>query len=105
MKAMEISINGMKRCTTGVGDKGVLSTIVNWIGSPEHESGERSGFGIAAGGMTRDEKNRMEHFEWLNTELELGDEIIIRLIETDEADIPRSVRPEKIKRRETRIPF
>lgn len=31
MRAFEVSLNGKKLCLAGIGDNGVLTTIVNWV--------------------------------------------------------------------------
>jgi hypothetical protein len=37
MKAFEVFINGHRLCLAGVGDNGVLSAIVNWVGGPARD--------------------------------------------------------------------
>ena len=88
MKAMEISINGRKQCVTGVGTRGVLATTVNWINTQNIAKSDCE-FGIVAGGLKIDAKKRTSNIEWLNKQLRLGDEITIRLIETDRANNPK----------------
>ncbi|MFC1834202.1 hypothetical protein ACFL2Q_05650 [Thermodesulfobacteriota bacterium] len=87
MKGMEISINGRDRCTIGVGESGVLSSIVRWVDIQEDAQGISDGFGISVGGLIVEGENRT-HCEWLNEVLSVGDAVTIRLVETAFPDKP-----------------
>lgn len=84
MIAFEISVNGEKLCTAGIGDKGVLSAIINGPKRPN----------LSVGGLAND-----EHLHWLEREagfgLKVGDEVTVRIVEADCVDEPvgRSVSP------------
>jgi hypothetical protein len=75
MIAFEVWVNGEKKCTAGVGDKGVLNAIMN---GPSHPH-------LSVGGLSGE-----EHVRWLerNGELKVGDEVTIRIVETDQIDEP-----------------
>jgi hypothetical protein len=90
MRAMDIRINGKRRCTIGVGTSGVLSSIVRWVDIPaEGKSSRADEFGISAGGLVVKGK-RQTHYVWLNEALVLGDEVTIKLVESCKVDRPKS---------------
>jgi len=81
MRALEVLVNGEKLCVAGIGDSGVLSTIVNL--SVHHGSG---GFFVAVGGLISETK---EHVNWVSQKpLHVGDEVQVRIVETDAIDSP-----------------
>src|ERR1700686_3917331 len=58
MRAFEVSVNGEKLCLAGIGDDGVLTTIVTWAG----RQGDRDLF-LQVGGLISRTK---EHVHWIN---------------------------------------
>ncbi len=80
MIAFELSVNGEKLCTAGVGDKGILNAIIGGP-NPLH---------LRVGGLSKE-----KHLQWITPrpktfELKAGDEITIRIVETDVVDEPAS---------------
>ncbi len=86
MKAHQVLINGRPLCTSGIGDDGVLSTIVNWCGS----AGRGDDFRLSVGGL---DSAAGEHLHWESPELGVGDEVTIRLVEADAVDPPAHRQP------------
>jgi hypothetical protein len=73
---MEVHLNGNKQCTAGIGIDGVLSTIINVVGRAEvyYEMGSA----LAAS----------KFLIWAKSELRVGDEITIRIVEREAFDSP-----------------
>ena len=94
MKGMEIRINGKRRCIIGVGPSGVLSSIVRWVNIPVDGKSGRNEFGVSAGGLIVEEK-KQTHCMWLNEMLTLGDEVTVKLVETNKPDRPKSKKTKK----------
>ena len=96
MRAMEIYINGKRRCTIGVGASGVLSSIVRWVDIPiEGKRSRADEFGVSSGGLVVKGKKHI-HCVWLNETLGLGDEVTVKLVEKRRVDRPKT--------RETKAP-
>ena len=82
MLAFEVLVNGKPACTAGATEgHRVLVTSLNWT-SPDH-------FILTVGGVP--ESNH--HFQYSVPEVGMGDEITIRIIETDNVDQPDTIRP------------
>src|SRR5258708_29762698 len=81
MRAFEVSVNGKKLCLAGIGDDGVLTTIVNCV--------TRRGAGnlfLEVGGLF---SPTGEHVSWINQKpLLVGDEVQVKVVETSSADAP-----------------
>jgi hypothetical protein len=81
MRAFEVSLNGKKLCLAGIGDDGVLTTIVNWV----------TGEGIAdlfleVGGLV---SFADEHVSWIKQKpLQVGDSIKVKIVEAKSVDNP-----------------
>ena len=84
MICLEVWVNGEKICLAGVGD-GVLNCIVDG-----GRRGIKSQFSV--GGLVNDE---YVHWTQRNHFLEVGDEVIIKIVEADAADEPVRKRPRK----------
>ena len=98
MKCFEVTINGDRVCTAGVGDDGVLISSVSFVrktGASE-ESGESQNndyserLDLRVGGLANHEGGITEQLEWLNHALAVGDEIVIRIIQAAVCDEPKS---------------
>ena len=93
MRALEIDVNGQRLCTAGIGDDGVLTAIVrSVIGLVPAISRKRTprtqeDLGLDVGGFR---PSTSEHVSWKSPKLRTGDEIRIKIIETDRPDKPRS---------------
>ena len=101
MLVYEVHLNGKKLCTAGVGEPGVLTTIVTWVlhdGSGRPEGQEE--LGIQVGGLI---SRTQENLDWLDRPLQRGDEITIRIAEADRVDKPKTLRgPETAAQRRRR---
>ncbi|HET8671980.1 MAG TPA: ClpX C4-type zinc finger protein [Candidatus Saccharimonadales bacterium] len=97
MKCFEVTINGTKVCTAGVGDDGVLTSIVSFVmrsnasdeigGSQNHKS---ENLDLRVGGLMNRESGETELVEWLHQDLAVGDEIVIKIIEATVCDEPKN---------------
>lgn len=79
MRAFEVHLNGKKVCTAGLPRDCVLTAIVNHVSNP----GE--GFGLTVGGLNCAID---EHVRWKNARLRVGDEVRVKIVETDSVDRP-----------------
>ena len=93
MLAYQITVNGKHVATAGV-QQGVLSAIANWVSPPSDapEDSWHAGFSLA--GL---DSLASEHLKWFRCDVQVGDEISIKLVETESVDEPmhRDPRPEK----------
>lgn len=82
MIALVVSVNGQRVCTVGVGDSGVISAHVNWVG----RAGEPGDLDLGIGGL---DSRTDEHIRWPRPpEIKVGDTVTIQVIETDIVDTP-----------------
>jgi len=88
MLAFEIHMNGKRICIAGIGEPGVLSAILHWIGSAPRKGARKADehASIRVGGLIGSIE---EHVTWVRRDLRRGDEVVIRVIETECADKPR----------------
>lgn len=98
MIAFEIEINGRKLCRAGINAEfGILTSILSWAKRdisqlskevkakvPEEE------LKLTVGGHISYSKDDYENVQWLGRELKPGDQIKIKIIETNEADEPKT---------------
>ena len=95
MICFEVYRNGEKLCTAGV-TAGVLDAILSWVGGRKHEEeAARRGtvhqeLSLHVGGLEAEGNEAGEHLRWRDEPLQLGDSILIRIIETQAADTPVS---------------
>lgn len=77
MKAFVVSLNGQPLVTAGVGDDGVMTTIVTWVGGAPPRPAE--------GRLTLEvlglDSRSGEHVSWSVPEIGVGDEITIKIVE------------------------
>jgi hypothetical protein len=96
MKCFEVKVNGEKLCTAGIGDDGVLTTVVsfakrsNSTDETAQDSDNPERLHLRVSGVAGPEPGVMEHLEWLDQSLSVGDEITIRIVETPECDKPNN---------------
>ena len=83
MIAFEIKVNGDKVALAGVGDKGVLSSIVTWVAERD---ACREKTNLDVGGLV----SPSTHVSWLERELQVGDCVEIRILESSEVDDPQT---------------
>src|SRR5262245_29468073 len=88
MLALEVHINGKRRCLAGIEGDGLVSAILSWVGRVEDRP-ER--------GLPKEELSfrvvgldsmRREHMDWLRRELAVGDEVRIRIVDVPRVDPP-----------------
>ena len=79
MRAFEIYVNGERVCLAGVTDRSVLTTIIDYSGR------DREPLHLHVGGLLIPQE---EHVRWQDRDLDVGDEIRVRIVETDEVDPP-----------------
>lgn len=81
MRAFEIYLNPKLLCLAGVGDNGVLDTTV------DHVVGQgRNELYLRVGGLISPSQ---EHVLWRNQRLKTGDEVRVKIIESDSIDRPK----------------
>jgi hypothetical protein len=91
MLCFEVWKNGEKLTTAGVNDTGVLSFILSWVGKENNASsnagssaGNIPGMACSVTGM-----EGIAHIDWYATDqLNIGDELSVRLISSDFSDPP-----------------
>jgi hypothetical protein len=82
MRAFKVLLNGKKLCLAGIGDDGVLSAIVNWVGGGR---GPADLF-LLVGGLV---SPAQEHVRWVRQKpLRVGDEIRVKIIDATLVDHP-----------------
>jgi hypothetical protein len=93
MRALEIHVNGKRLCTAGIGDDGVLTAIVRSVLRPIQVTSRKrtpraqEDLGLDVGGFN---PAILEHVRWKCSKLRNGDEVRIKIIETDRPDKPSS---------------
>jgi hypothetical protein len=94
MIAYQITINGKIVATAGL-QQGVVSAIANWVYIPSDDATDpktdwHAGFSLGAlDNITK------AHLKWILCDVGVGDEISIKLIETDTVDEPTERKPRK----------
>jgi hypothetical protein len=91
MRAFALYLNGKKIGTAGIGVDGVLSATITLVsGKSQPTSPKRrvasEQIGVALGGLNTETD---EHLRWSQRPLRVGDEVCIKVIETESVDIPR----------------
>src|SRR5579859_576615 len=81
MRAFEVFLNKKKICVAGVGNDGVLSAIIDYVGGQRgHETA------LSVGGLITLED---EHVRWIERrKLRNGDEIRVRIVDINSVDNP-----------------
>src|SRR5262245_56012612 len=99
MIAFEVCLNKRKKCTAGIRGRGVLSAILTWAEyKPADRRASRKELCLTIGGLA---SKAEEHLQWLNRDLQPGDEVTIRVINCSRVDAPkkrwlRHATPEKV---------
>jgi hypothetical protein len=83
MFALEISVNGRIIQTIGVGDRGVISAGVNWDRIDQASGNVTENIMITSQGLVG---NKGGALQWPTWYPDIGDEVIIRIVERDEVD-------------------
>jgi hypothetical protein len=82
MKAFLIRVNGKRICKAGVGPNGVLTAIVNWVGSSTKRTAQGD-FGFHVGGI---DGRTGEHVNYNTPSLNVGDKVSVEILESDQVD-------------------
>jgi hypothetical protein len=98
MIAFEIFVNGEKVCTAGVGsDFGMLTTILSWTKRdldrlPDEVRSELppEDLKMIVSGQKILSEDDVENLQWKGRVLKPGDDIRIRIVDTDHIDAPAS---------------
>lgn len=77
VKAFVIFVNGERICSMGLTPNNTRSVQFAWIGGPEGQ------VFLHAGGM-----DDRDHVDWEMPELEVGDEVTVKVMDCDETDPP-----------------
>lgn len=86
MLALEVDINGKRRCLAGIPDDGVISAILSWVGRGRPERGcPKENARLHVGGL---DSLQDEHMDWLNEDLAVGDDVRIRIVDVSKVDRP-----------------
>ena len=81
MRAFEVHVNGKRLCVAGIGDDGVLNTMVDYV-----VGHGRSELYLRVGGLI---SPTMEHVLWRNQRLKTGDEVRVTIVESASTDRPK----------------
>ena len=103
MVALEVFVNGQSVCTAGVGEYGVLTSMVTWVrrdaamrtappGSPPVPEEELT---ASVSGLTSDPSGASVHLKWFDQPLHVGSEVRIRVVEVLEGSPPTHREREK----------
>lgn len=84
MRAFEVYLNGKRLCVAGIGDNGVLTTII------DHVSGHgRNEEHVHIGGLI---SSTGEHVGWGRKRLKTGDEVRVKIVESTSVSRPKERR-------------
>ena len=90
--------NNERLCVAGVGDFGVLSACVTWVGHRPQKLASWVADGISeqpvaltlqVGGLRSDDRDSRLHMSWMEADIRVGDEIRIQVIDVADVDPPR----------------
>ena len=81
MRAFELYLNNRRLCTAGIGDDGVLDTLIDHIAG----NGRNELF-LTVGGLISPAD---EHVRWTRRRLKKGDDVRVKIIETTSVDRPK----------------
>lgn len=90
MICFEVQVNGVKICTAGTGEFGVLTSGLAWVNNRQEPSVEDSvnRVSLNVGGLTIPENDSGEFVTWVRQDLKVGDEVRMRVVEAIVADEP-----------------
>lgn len=94
MRCLEVEVNGQHHCLAGVGDTGVLSAFVTWVGvmPPEGATAPNGPTYLSVSGVTADQRH--VHWRDVTFPLAVGDVVTVRVVEatTPEPALPSLAR-------------
>ena len=85
MLAFEVSVNGQKLHVAAAPEGGVLATGLSW----SHRQPETIIFNL--GGVAGDGTN--DHLRWPTPQIQIGDEILMRVVDVEFTDSPQRYQP------------
>lgn len=90
MIGFEVIINGEKICAAGIGEFGVLTSVMTWVGSRKdsNEGIDIRNPDLKVGGLTDSGNDADEFVDWVKRSLNIGDQVNIRIVDIVEADEP-----------------
>lgn len=94
MIGFEVEINGQRTCLASVEEFGVLTAIASWVRTHAMvaEEGEQvKKLDLHVGGLKEGSDGSAAHITWLNKDLSVGDEIRMRIVNTDHFDEPAKI--------------
>ena len=105
MLCYDVYKNGERICRAGIGEEGVLTVILSWVSNeakgvrrlPRYRSN------LHIGGLYQPEPEVNAHVRWTEPVINIGDEVIVRVVEAPTADEPISTQiddPDYINQRE-----
>jgi hypothetical protein len=96
MICFEVQVNDSKICRGGLGQFGVLSSVISWVNNRERpdENGTQSvslnvgSVSLNVGALTSPENAPGEFVTWVRENLTVGDEVSMKIVEAIDADEP-----------------
>jgi hypothetical protein len=102
---IEVELNGKRVARAGAKDMGVLGAHVGGVGKlGPHSGGTKSAkdafdLDLWVGGMTSRSRRPDEHLRWGGRrQLKIGDEVVVRILQSTQADPPNERSPASGKR-------
>ena len=105
MVCFEVSLNGERVCLAGIGGAGVLmaNLVLGAKAAPPAEGAEGvDDLALHTGGLRHDEGDVTAHVHWARQVVRVGDEITIRVVESEACDAPDQVTTENPEERRAR---
>lgn len=96
MIAYQISVNGKRVAIAGL-RQGVVSAIANWVFIPSDVATDPEKDWDASFSVAALDDATSEYLKWFRHDVQIGDEISIKLIETDQVDEPAERAPQSEK--------
>lgn len=100
MVAFQISIDGQRVCTAGIGDLGALSVIATWVRrvtpGPAADEDRSEPFEeeltLDVAGLTHDTDGADVNVKWLERSLRVGQRLTVAIVDTSDVDDPTTRR-------------
>ena len=81
MKAFHVRVNGRVLCTAGVGEDGVVSVILTWVGGKPPRPAEGR-LRLAVGKRLLE----WQYADWPAPNIGVGDQVTVKILEFDRAE-------------------
>ena len=110
MLCFDVQINGKKICTAGIGDYGVLTAVTSLVRSRRKDSSvieDTAQLKLDIGGTVSLSECVDENVSWQSGNLQVGDEITIKITEGMQSDQPveRSISDPVVELEKTRAHY